>query len=87
MFRIVIADGRECREPFTCANQLDEVGNTCKCSRAVGRNSCAVCDYGEAGATCVRCTNSMVLRNGACVDSCNVGEVVVGTGTDGLECQ
>ena len=43
--------------------------------------------YGTEGPVCLRCTNSKVLSNGACIDSCADGETAVGTGTDGLECQ
>ena len=43
--------------------------------------------YGTEGPVCLRCTNSKVLSNGACVDSCADDEAVVGAGTDGLECQ
>ena len=78
--------GRECREPFTCADRVDEDGDACKCARSVGKNNCAVCDYATGGVTCQRCTNSKVLRNGVCVDACQATEVVVGSGTDGLEC-
>ena len=60
-----LADGRECRAPFTCANRLDEQGNACKCSRSVGRQACQVCDYGAQGVTCVRCTGGKVSRGTA----------------------
>ena len=43
--------------------------------------------YGTEGPVCSRCTNSKVLSDGACVDSCAAGETTVGTGSDGLECQ
>ena len=79
--------GRECRAPFTCTDRVDEAGDACKCARSVGRNGCSSCDYSTAGPVCSRCTNSKVLSNGACVDSCVDGETAVGTGTDGLECQ
>ena len=58
--------GRECRAPFTCTDRVDESGNACKCPRAVGRNNCAVCDYGSDGAVCQRCTNSKYLSQGTC---------------------
>jgi len=80
--------GQECRLPFTCTVQVDEVGDACKCARSVGRNDCISCDYGTDGPVCLRCANSKVLSNGACVDRCaSDGEIAVGTGTDGLECQ
>ena len=80
------ADGRECRRPFTCTDRTDEDGTACKCSRAVGRNSCATCDYTMDGPACSRCTNSKFLERGACVDECRFGSPV-GSGADGLECQ
>ena len=77
--------GRECRAPFTCASRLDERGNACKCARSVGRNDCIVCEYGEAGAICLRCTNGRFLRDGVCVDDCgDAGSS--GEGITGLEC-
>ena len=79
--------GRECRAPFTCADRADENGRDCKCSRAVGRNDCAVCDYGATGATCSRCTNSMHLHGGACIEACPSGTTAVGADRDGRECQ
>lgn len=78
--------GRECRDPFTCANRSDEAGTACKCPRSVGRNDCSVCDFGETGASCARCTNSKYLRGGACVAACREGERSVGEGVDGREC-
>ena len=79
-------DGRECRAPFVCADRVDELGNDCKCDRAVGRNNCAVCQYSTLGTSCLRCTNSKYLRLGACVDECRDGDEAVGTGADGLRC-
>jgi len=79
--------GRECRVPFTCIGRVDEAGNACKCSRAVGKNDCASCDYAEGGAACSRCTNSRYLRQGTCVDGCRASETPVGEGRDGRECQ
>ena len=87
MSRLNVADGRECRAPFTCTDRVDEDGNACKCARSVGRSNCASCDYGTGGATCSRCTNSMHLHSGTCVEECPVGTVVVGSGRDGRECQ
>ena len=40
--------GRECRPPFTCTDRLDENGAACKCSRAIGGNTCLICEYGAA---------------------------------------
>ena len=78
--------GRECREAFTCTDRVDQRGHACACSRSVGRHDCSVCEYGGPGGTCARCTNHKVLRDGACVESCGDGEVVIGAGADGLEC-
>ena len=82
--------GRECRAPFTCTDRTDEDGNDCKCPRAVGRNNCQVCDYGSAGARCVRCTNSMYLHRdlhgGVCVEACPGGGIGVGDARDGRVC-
>ena len=79
--------GRECRAPFTCTDRVDEIGNPCKCNRAVGRNDCASCDYTTSGPSCVRCTNSLHLHGGACVEVCPTGTTAVGTARDGRECQ
>ena len=79
--------GRECRAPFTCTDRADEAGRGCKCSRAVGKNDCAVCDYGNSGATCLRCTNSKYLHGGACIEACPDGTVTVGASGNGRECQ
>ena len=85
--------GRECRAPFTCTNRIDEAGNACKCSRAVGgqdyggRTDCLVCEYGLSGDSCVRCTNNKFLRNGRCVRRCQAFETAVGAGLDGRECR
>ena len=77
--------GRECRAPFTCADRADGNGNACKCARAVGRNGCSSCDYGTGGVSCSRCTNSMYLENGACVEACSSGRPS-GSGVNGREC-
>lgn len=82
----ICADGRECRQPFTCTNRVDEAGIACKCPRAVGRNNCAVCDFSTTGAVCLRCTNRQHLRAGVCVEACREGEQSVGDGVDGREC-
>lgn len=79
--------GRECRPPFTCTDRVDEVGNDCKCARSVGRNDCLVCNYGISGATCARCTNSMHLHRGACIEACPNNATAVGSDRDGRECQ
>ena len=79
--------GRECRAPFTCTDRTDESGRGCKCSRAVGKHDCAVCQYGNSGATCSRCTNSKYLHGGACIEACPDGTVAVGASGDGRDCQ
>ena len=79
--------GRECRAPFTCDNRVDEHGSACKCSRAVGRNDCRVCDYSSSAATCQMCTNSKYLQNGVCVDECDAGSTPDGNEVDGRECR
>jgi len=79
--------GRECRAPFTCTDRTDPDGGACKCPNSVGKNDCAVCDYGVGGVSCSRCTNNMYLRNGACEEGCREGETMVGEGRDGRECQ
>ena len=78
--------GRECRAPFTCADRTDEDGNDCKCSRVVGRNNCQACDYDIAGVSCLRCTNSMYLHTGVCVEACPNGTTGVSDDRDGREC-
>ena len=83
---VLLADGRECRAPFTCTDRADAAGNACKCDRTVGRNDCAVCDYTTAGSVCSRCTNNKLLRDGTCVAGCRDGERATGESRDGREC-
>ena len=78
-----LTDGRECRAPFTCSFRLDENNVACKCSRSVGKNNCAVCDYSFDGSVCRRCTNGRFLRRGVCVDNCQISDSVSDADADG----
>jgi len=78
--------GRECRKPFTCADNKDEAGIKCKCPKSI-RSSCLSCDYALDGNTCNMCIAKKVLHKGNCIKNCPDGFTANGDPTKpGREC-
>ena len=69
--------GGECRAPFTCSDQIDQItgGTSCKCPKAVGGSECRTCKMTLGGPKCTQCRGNKYLDPiaGTCAFRCPLG--------------